>query len=89
MVVLPEKTVLMSLKILHDNGFQIGKDVFYRLKNRETMCWHRILWYILEKFIKLAEENNTSKERTFRYLIFDDTTVEKSGKKMEFLGRVQ
>jgi hypothetical protein len=36
----------------------------------------------------LTEENNTSEERKPRYLIFDDTTVEKSGKKMEYLGRV-
>ena len=48
MVVLPEKTVSMSLKTLHDNGLYIGKDAFYRLKNRETMCWRRILWYISE-----------------------------------------
>jgi Transposase DDE domain. len=88
MVVLPEKTVSSSLKTLHDNGLQMGKDVFYRLKNRESICWRRILWYIAEKFIKLAEENNTSEEDKPRYLIFDDTTVEKSGKKMECLGRV-
>jgi Transposase DDE domain. len=88
MVVLPEKTVSSSIKTLHDSGMNMGKDVFYRLKNKGSICWRRILWYIATKFIKLTEENDTSKERKPRYLIFDDTTVEKSGKKMEYLGRV-
>jgi hypothetical protein len=88
MVVLPEKTVSSSLKTLHDSGMHMGKDVFYRLKNKESICWRMILWYIATKFIKLTEENDTSEERKPRYLIFDDTTVEKSGKKMEYLGRV-
>lgn len=88
MVVLPDKTVSSSLKTLEENGLEIGKDVFYRLKNRETIRWRMILWYIAMKFLKLTEENSTSEEGKPRYLIFDDTTVEKSGKKMEFLGRV-
>ena len=44
-------------------------------------------WYynIANKFIKLVEDNNTSEENKHRYLIFDDTTTEKRGKKNECL----
>jgi hypothetical protein len=88
MVALPAKTVSSSQKTLQATGQHLGVDVFYRLKNKGTICWRMILWYIVMKFIKLTEANNTSEEYKPRYLIFDDTTVEKSGKKIEFLGRV-
>ena len=88
MVVTANKTVLSSLTYLNEHGIFIGKDVFYRLKNNENIRWRQILWHICLKFLKVTEANNTSTETKPRYLIFDDTTVEKSGKKMEFLGRV-
>jgi hypothetical protein len=40
------------------------------------------------RFIRVTESNSTLEEQKPHYLIFDDTTIEKSGKKMEFLGRV-
>ena len=87
-VVSSNKTVSSSLSYLYDHGVHIGKDVFYRIKNNEHICWRRILWHIVMKFIQVTESNNTTEEKKPHYLIFDDTTVEKSGKKMEFLGRV-
>jgi len=88
MAVLPQKTVSSSLETLREHGLAIGKDVFYRLKNNGTVCWRMILWYIALRFIKLTEANSTSEESKPRYLIFDDTTAEKSGKKIEGIGRV-
>jgi hypothetical protein len=89
MIVMTNKTVLSSLSHLYEHGITTGKDVFYRLKNNEHIYWRRILWYISMKFIKVTESNRDVEEiRKPHYLIFDDTTVEKSGKKMEFLGRV-
>ena len=89
MVVTANKTVSSSLSSLSEQGLTIGKDVFYRLKNNEQVCWRRILWHIGMKFIHTTEFANLPGElKKAHYLIFDDTTVEKSGKKMEYLGRV-
>jgi len=88
-VVTANKTVSSSLSDLYGYGIFIGKDVFYRLKNNEKICWRRILWHIGMKFIQITSSNSVALELDKpRYLIFDDTTIEKSGKKMEYIGRV-
>jgi len=89
MAVTENKTVLSSLSNLYGYGITTGKDVFYRLKNNERVCWRRILWHIAMKFVRTTESTGLQDESAKpHYLIFDDTTVEKSGKKIEFLGRV-
>ena len=88
MVVTANNTVSSSLSYLYRYGIDLGKDVFYRLKNNDGVCWRRILWHLGMKFIQVTESNNTTEDKKSRYLIFDDTTIEKSGKKMEYLGRV-
>jgi hypothetical protein len=84
----PDKTVYSSVSALYEYGIKTGKDALYRLKNNETICWRRLLWHIGMKFIKVTESGSTIEAKRPHYLIFDDTTVEKSGKKMEFIGRV-
>jgi hypothetical protein len=89
MLVTAKMTVSSSLSSIHEHGLSAGKDVFYRLKNNESICWRRILWHIAMKFIFITESASLPDEsKKPHYLIFDDTTVEKSGKKMEYLGRV-
>jgi len=84
-----QKTVSSSLSSLHEQGITIGKDVFYRLKNNENICWRRILWHIVMKFIQITLSTALPEESDKPHcLIFDDTTIKKSGKKMEKLGRV-
>lgn len=87
-VINPTKTVFSSLCLLDRQGIKIKKDSFYRQKNNEKICWRKILWHIVMKFITLMEKESTVDPSKPRYLIFDDTTVEKTGKKMEFIGRV-
>jgi len=89
MAVTGQKTVSSSLSSLSEQGISIGKDVFYRLKNNENICWRRILWHIVMKFIQITLSTALPDEPDKPHcLIFDDTTVKKSGKKMEKLGRV-
>jgi hypothetical protein len=89
MVVTGNKTVLSSLPKLYEQGITTGKDVFYRLKNNEHVGWRRILWHIVMKFIRITESSTLADEPDKPHcLIFDDTTLEKSGKKMEKMGRV-
>jgi hypothetical protein len=83
------KTVNSSLPKLKEHGYSIGKDVFYRLKNNPNICWRRILWYIVRKFIQVTEPHNSKEDMEKpHYVIFDDTTIEKTGKRMEFIGKV-
>jgi predicted nucleic acid-binding Zn finger protein len=88
MVVHSEKTVHSYLSGFYGAGVSMGKDVFYRLKNRETIGWRMILWHIAMRFICITSAHSTTDSCKPRYLIFDDSTIEKSGKRMEFIGRV-
>jgi hypothetical protein len=91
MVVTGKKTVLSSMSSIREQGIPIGKDVFYRLKNKEQICWRSILWHIVMKFIRVTVKESkvlAAESKKPHCLIFDDTTVKKSGKKMEKLGRV-
>jgi len=89
MTVTGNKTVLSSLSNLYEQGITTGKDVFYRLKNKEYVCWRRIMWHIVMKFIGITTSTTLwDQPRKPRCLIFDDTVLEKSGKKIEHIGRV-
>jgi len=88
-----KNTVNSSLSALSDQGIKLKKDVFYRLKNSEKIGWRRILWYIVNKFLKQTQKNseNTVEKRGKskpRCLIFDDTLLEKTGNKIEKIGKV-
>lgn len=61
---------------------QAQKDVFYRLKNNMLINWRYILWLFAVKFQKITSADNTDNEHV-KCLIFDDTTLEKTGKFIE------
>ena len=89
MVVTGKKTVSSSLSSISEKGLKAGKDVFYRLKNKGDICWRQILWHLVMKFIQVTESSALAEEPDKPHcLIFDDTTIKKSGRKMEKLGRV-
>ena len=87
-------TILVSLPFIGSasvnsmvNGFvkhqvEAGKDTFYRLKNNPGICWRLILWLFAAKFKKLAEAGEGSTQH-IRCMIFDDTTIAKTGKFIE------
>jgi len=58
------------------------KDVFYRIKNNPSINWRFILYLFAGKFVKITGKENTGEPRV-RCLIFDDTTIEKTGKLIE------
>jgi hypothetical protein len=89
MVVTANKTVSSSLSKLYELGVKTGKDVFYRLKNKEYICWRQILWHIVMKFNSITASTALPDEPDKPHcLIFDDTVLEKSGRKIEKMGRV-
>jgi hypothetical protein len=88
MVTQPKKTVNASLSALKEHQIEMGKDVYYRLKNNEKVCWRLIMWYIVMKFLSAVQSASENEEQKEKFLIFDDTTIEKTGKKIEKIGRV-
>jgi predicted nucleic acid-binding Zn finger protein len=93
MTIQSTKTVNSSLSELSDNGVDLGNDVYYRVKNSEKICWRRILWYIVHKFLLQTQKNSEKSDETSvkskpRCLIFDDTLLEKTGRKIEKIGKV-
>ena len=93
MTVQSKKTVNSSLSDLSDNGVRLGNDVYYRLKNSEKICWRRILWYVVQKFLFQTQKNSekidaSSVKSKPHCLILDDTLLEKTGRKIEKIGKV-
>ncbi|MBP8945428.1 MAG: transposase [Paludibacteraceae bacterium] len=86
-VTLGSKTAVSSLPLLKEKGITMGKDVLYRLKNNGGINWRKILWQIACKFIGITKGENEG-EHKVRCLIFDDTLLEKTGKKIEKIGKV-
>jgi len=64
------------------------KDVFYRLKNNPGICWRLILWMFGLKFIKLAEANGERDRDAVRCIIFDDSSLPKTGRYIEKVSRI-
>jgi len=82
------KTVHSFTGSMLSNHIEARKDTFYRLKNNPGTCWRKILWLFSVKFIKLADENGSRDSNAVRCLIFDDSTLPKSGRYIEKISRV-
>jgi hypothetical protein len=81
------KTAVSSLPLLREKGLAMGKDVLYRLKNNEGINWRKLLWQTACKFIGITGQEKEVSCKV-RCLIFDDILLEKTGKKMEKIGKV-
>lgn len=64
-----------------------GKNCFYRMMERSSMNWRRLLLGITYRFEVILRKENVDNDRPRCYII-DDTTVEKTGKVMEKVSRV-
>lgn len=62
------------------------KDVFYEVKNNEFIDWRKLLLLHAKRFMYLIKNNIQSDKITA--IIFDDSTMEKAGKKIEKISRV-
>jgi hypothetical protein len=78
------KTVNSSLHLLQEQGVSMGKDVFFRLKNKCEINWRMILWRMVSLFAAQTQDGVNH----IRCLIFDDTLLEKTGKRIEKIGKV-
>ena len=89
---------LLSIGSIHGYFFHHGnrviecqKDVLYRLKNNCWIRWRCVQLSIIKRFLKLSiglNEEAAGSACGSKYLILDDTVLAKTGKALEFIGRV-
>ena len=68
---------------LHGIDFEGKKDVYYDVKNNEHIKWRDLLLLHAKRFIYLVGKNVNMASNGITAIIFDDTLLEKTGKKIE------
>ena len=68
--------------------FQSGKNCFYRMYNRPTMDWRKLLLRMSVRFMAILKERKAEETDHPHCLILDDTTLEKTGTFIEGISRV-
>jgi len=64
------------------------KDVYYRLKNNPNINWRGLLMSFAKRFTKLALERGEAIKERITCIIVDDSDYSKTGRKIEFIGKV-
>lgn len=70
------------------NFIQSGKNGFYRFMNRPLTDWRLMLSSISQKYRETIDQYGTTRPKTEACFIVDDTTIEKTGKRIEGISRV-
>lgn len=64
------------------------KDVLYRILKKQNINWRSILLMFVKRYIELEKQSLDVEPETGKYLIFDDTDIEKTGKKIEGVSKI-
>jgi Transposase DDE domain len=64
------------------------KDAYYRFKNLEIIPWRRLLLNFVRRFIFIVEKKGQAETKAKRCLIIDDSLLHKTGKAIEFVGKL-
>ena len=64
------------------------KDTYYRLKNDSRIDWRKFLYLFIYRYIQLVKRHSNVNEDRIKCLIIDDSLLEKTGRKIEFVGRL-
>ena len=67
---------------------ETGKNCYYRLLERQSIDWRRLLMTMAVRFYAILRKENISEAEGPKCLIIDDTTLEKTGIHMEGISRV-
>jgi len=71
------------------NYFRLEKDTFYRFLRNDSIDWRNILYLINSQLInRLVCRCDNKKNQKPVCLVVDDTDLEKTGKRMELIGRI-
>jgi predicted nucleic acid-binding Zn finger protein len=82
------KTVHSMTGSILASHIEARKDAFYRLKNNPGICWRIILWLFAAKFIKTTDTIGEKDSDGVKCLVFDDSTLPKTGRYIEKVSRV-
>jgi hypothetical protein len=66
---------------------RVDDNTFYRLMNNPLMNWRSLLWGFAKQFAKHVKEKGDN-DTAIRCFVIDDTDLQKTGKKIEFIGRI-
>lgn len=64
------------------------KDVFYDFLNNPNIHWRRIMMLFFKQIYALIIEKSEEDKNAPKCLVLDDTLLAKTGKRMEFIGKV-
>jgi len=81
-------TVFSSYQNHYMSLIEGGKNQFYRLLLRPNMNWRNLLLSVCKSFFRIVEKKSTEKLGEKKYYILDDTTVQKTGYRIEGIGKV-
>lgn len=95
-------TLIISFCLFRINGVSIfgayrqrfngllntGKNCFYRMMLRSAMDWRRLLLSMVSRFFVILRKENAEYTDAPKCYILDDTTLEKTGLRMEKISRV-
>jgi hypothetical protein len=65
-----------------------GKDVFYRLLNDTRIDWRNLSYCLNMQLIRKVQRHSDSDNTNPRCLIIDDTDLNKTGRKIELIGKI-
>jgi len=65
-----------------------GKDVFYGFKNNSFINWRKIIYIYVKTFLKKVKKEGQQVKNAVKCLIIDDSTLEKTGEKIEHVSFV-
>jgi hypothetical protein len=69
--------------------FKGDKNVFYRFQNNGWVDWRKLLFSFALKYQRIiVKKGNNNEHDSIQCFIADDTTLEKTGHKIEFIGKV-
>jgi len=81
-------TVAGLFKSGHANLSDSEKDAYYRLKNNPAVNWRNILFAFAKRFRKITTENGEKNPDSVTCFVVDDSDCHKTGKKIEFIGKI-
>ncbi|MEI7501587.1 MAG: transposase [Bacteroidota bacterium] len=67
--------------------FEGDENSIYRLMNNPRMKWRKLLMSFARQFVSLTQKNGEA-QNEIKCFVLDDTDLEKTGKTIEFIGRI-
>ena len=82
----------MNVWTLYQSGYSFltdaQKDTYYRLKNNLDINWRQVLYGFCKRFRTLVKQKGTAIGNGIKCLIIDDSCMNKTGVKIENIGKI-